>query len=664
MKHLWIKNENDRPLEVHFRVSLPSSATSLCLSAAPFYQVFLDGRFFAWGPERTAAHDSRVRTILLPKGTKELDVLVIAHGVPSYDCDFQEPFFGAEVYAGDALLLDASSFHAFRSSRKDLPTTKYTLQRGFIERFTYVAYHEWECDTEEVPSPHLLPEVGDPCHYDTVFPLLTEQGEFHGFEEVAVPPFASMPLLAPYCHYDVQKEFIDRVKNGYQYEEYRLPRIVTGLLAFQVDCEQESECYAVFDEAKVNGRWKYGRSSGNDLITMRCPKGHTEILTAVPYTLRFLRILHLPGVTVKPHVILIENDRVKQIPPTGEAKLDRILEAAKHTFAQNAVDLYTDCPGRERAGWLCDSYFTAKSERFFLHSSAIEHSFLENFLLADTPEIDEGMLPMCFPSEHADHNYIPNWAMWYVLELEEYVKATKDETLLRQAKPKMYALWRFFQKYEEEHGLLENLPHWIFVEWSMANDPSYVQGVNFPSNMLYARMLDAIGNLYGDGRAKEAAKHVREEVQRLAYHDGYYCDNALRDAKGHLSPCLDHISETCQYYALFLGMPYEESFSKRVKENLGPHRKPGYEKIAPSNAFIGFFLRLWWLESEKEYAMVLDESVAYFEAMAQESGTLWEHAAPSASMCHGFASSVAPLLYEAYFALKTLNDKVNATESH
>lgn len=655
MKHLWIKDKSDGPLEVRFHVALPPSATSLRLSAAPFYQIFLDGRFCSWGPERTAAHYSRVRTMALPKGTKELDILVISYGVPSYDCDFQEPFFGAEIYAEDKLLVDASSFHAYCSSRKDLPTTKYTLQRGFVERFDYVSYHEWECETKEVPSPRLLPEVGDPCHYETVIPLLTTQGNFPGFDEVAVPPFASMPLLAPYCHYDVQKEFIDRVKKGYQYEEYRFPRIVTGLLAFQVDCEQESECYAVFDEAKVNGHWKYGRSSGNDLITMRCPKGHTEILTTVPYTLRFLRILHLPGVVVKPHLILIENDQVAQIPLTGDAKLDRILEAAKHTFAENAVDLYTDCPGRERAGWLCDSYFTAKSERFFLHSSKLEHSFLENFLLADTPEIDEGMLPMCFPSEHADHNYIPNWAMWYVLELEEYVKATKDETLVAQAKSKIYTLWHFFQRYEEEHGLLENLPHWIFIEWSMANDPSYVQGVNFPSNMLYARMLEALGNLYNDEKAKADALRIKEEVQRLSYHDGFYCDNAVRDKEGRLSPCLDHISETCQYYALFLGMPYPLDFSQRVKDNLGPHRKPGFEKIYPSNAFIGFFLRLWWLESEKEYAMVLDESVAYFEAMALESGTLWEHAAPSASMCHGFASSVAPLLYEAYLGQKAID---------
>ena len=78
-----------------------------------------------------------------------------------------------------------------------------------------------------------------------------------------------------------------------------------------------------------------------------------------------------------------------------EPELRAIVEAAKATFAHNAVDLYSDCPSRERAGWLCDSFFTARAEYFLTGESRIEEAFLENFRLY-TPDgsiPDSGVFP-------------------------------------------------------------------------------------------------------------------------------------------------------------------------------------------------------------------------------------------------------------------------------
>ena len=44
----------------------------------------------------------------------------------------------------------------------------------------------------------------------------------------------------------------------------------------------------------------------------------------------------------------------------GNEKLQKIAAAAVESYRQNAVDLFTDCPSRERAGWLCDSFFTGQ----------------------------------------------------------------------------------------------------------------------------------------------------------------------------------------------------------------------------------------------------------------------------------------------------------------
>ena len=65
---------------------------------------------------------------------------------------------------------------------------------------------------------------------------------------------------------------------------------------------------------------------------------------------------------------------------TKDEKLQIIIDAAIETYRQNAVDLFTDCPSRERAGWLCDSFFLARTEYALTGKNTIEESFLENLM--------------------------------------------------------------------------------------------------------------------------------------------------------------------------------------------------------------------------------------------------------------------------------------------
>ena len=141
------------------------------------------------------------------------------------------------------------------------------------------------------------------------------------------------------------------------------------------------------------------------------------------------------------------------------------------TYKQNALDIFMDCPSRERAGWLCDSYFTARVAFDLSGNHLIETNFLENYLLPEKfMNIPQGMLPMCYPSDHVNGNFIPNWAMWFVIELEEYLARSNDRQMIKALEPKVNALLDYFARYENEDELLENLEKWVFVEWSKAND--------------------------------------------------------------------------------------------------------------------------------------------------------------------------------------------------
>jgi alpha-L-rhamnosidase len=328
-------------------------------------------------------------------------------------------------------------------------------------------------------------------------------------------------------------------------------------------------------------------------------------------------------------------------------KMNFLFEAARETLRQNSLDIFMDCPSRERAGWLCDSFFSARTAFDLSGNTKIEKNFLENFLLPERfDDIDEGMLPMCYPSDHWNHNYIPNWAMWFVVELEEYLYRSGDRELVDRAKKRVYDLINYFKPFLNEDGLLEKLSHWVFVEWSAAN--SLVQDVNYPSNMLYAYMLDVASRLYDDDTLYNQAEQIRTTIREQAFDGEYFIDNAKRGKGGRLELTGNH-TEVCQYYAFYFGVATPESHPElwaRLRDEFGPVRKQtnAYSDVPFANAFIGNYLRMELLSREGLSRKILDESVDFYIPMAEQTGTLWENMTSVASCNHGFASHIIRVL--------------------
>ena len=126
-------------------------------------------------------------------------------------------------------------------------------------------------------------------------------------------------------------------------------------------------------------------------------------------------------------------------------KLNEIYKAARQSLRQNAVDVLTDCPSRERAGWLCDSYFSAIMEKDFTGHSAVARNFYENYALPDSfAFLPEGMIPMCYPADHNDGVFIPNWAMWFVIQVNDYAQRGGDPILIEQLKPRIEGVSELF----------------------------------------------------------------------------------------------------------------------------------------------------------------------------------------------------------------------------
>jgi len=692
MKSIWAKGlYKEQNISVAYQYAFtPSADAVINLAASNVYRLFVNGELIGYGPARAAHGYSRVDTYSFGKWIGEKTVLtveVFSANANSFYTIEEPPFFAAEITDCGRVIAEASDFTAYRMTERVQKVRIFSYQRTFTEVYHLTgdpkAFFSGNTDgrtsleTEEVPMNELLPRyVNYPklntlpagyveCGSVEIDPEFVFRGRWNhtngpaghrGFEtkELEDDP---CPVVESYVYKADGIDCGGRLTEK-SYQTYDFTRTVTGFFKMKVTAHEDTTLYIIFDDI-ITERGTYKevnpyRSTCINIIKYTLTPGEYNIISFEPNVARFASVIAGEGAADINEfgMVLYENpDATGFEYDYGDDELNRITAAAVNTFAQNAVDILTDCPSRERAGWLCDSYFSSRAEALFTGKNLVERSFLENYaLFGKVCRPTGGMLPMCYPADHEDTYYIPNWSMWYILELRNYVNRTGDEKMREMSKDKVYGLVQFFEKYYNEDGLLENLESWVFIEWSKCNDDDHVKGVNYPSNMLWAAALEAVDELYSDALLAEKAAQMKKTIREQAWNGEFFDDNSDRDENGKLV-LQNHLTETCQYYAFYFGVASKETDAELFEKMLtkfGPKRDDikVYPDVGRSNAIVGNYLRLEILLGLGYYENVLSECRDFFLGMADLTGTLWEHAQLNASLNHGFASMAAVYIDE------------------
>lgn len=701
---VWAKGleeEKNITLGLYKRISYKKGKVILKVAVSGFYKVFLNGEFMYFGPARCAHGYYRVDEIELPlkKGENYIAIETVSYYVNSFYSLMQKGFIEAELTADGAVFAakgaeDEKNFKLLRLNERIRKVQRYSYQRPFAEAYMLDAdYCGWrvgenggnvsEEDTVITESKRLLPRNIPPYEFPMALPdckvgagtVKTGVKPEHYRKDRSLihikdPAFGNLEgffedELLENLSDEIQEfhtEKLSRESEPYsgttklrskEFEILSFPSEKTGFITADINCLSDGALYFLFDEILTeSGDIDPLRLECCNVVKINLKRGNYRFMSAEPYGFKYIKLICLGGELEINCPCITQT--VCPVPITFDFKsedgeLNKILAAAKETFVQNSFDIFTDCPTRERAGWLCDSFFLGRAERTFTGRNLIERNFLENFLLPEGfQNIPEDMLPMCYPADVDSGGFIPNWAMWFILELKDYEERTGDKEFAALFKNRVYRLLDWFKKYENADGLLEGLPGWVFVEWSKAND--FVQDINFPSNMLYSAALCAAGDLFCDGYLKKKAEKLKITVRERSFDGEFFRDNEVYENDALVST--KNRTETCQYYAFFTGVATKELYPKlweRLVNDFGPDRaeKGAYPEIYPSNAFIGNFLRLELLCQNGYYAQLLKEIKGYFLYMAELTGTLWEHKDTYASCNHGFASYVANLIQKA-----------------
>ncbi|MBI5094682.1 MAG: hypothetical protein HZB26_19880 [Candidatus Hydrogenedentes bacterium] len=693
-KPIWPSGrEAEKNLCVGFRAEFTAAAgqrVSLRLTASTLYRLYVNGVHTGYGPARGPHGFYRLDeldiTDRLAPGANVVAVEVAGYNVNSYYLIDQPSFLQAEVTSNGKVIAstagDGAQFIAHILTERVQKAQRYSFQRPFAEVYHLApGYDAWRVSGSPAP-----PAVE--CAVQPAKSLLTRG--------VPYPTFTARPAIWDIASGSAEagakpeKPWADRVLTGisdkvkgYPQSELEVipsldlqavhnsstPAInqpldsgrpitlgpnsfhivdfgvnYTGFIGVRITARKPTRLYLTFDEILSDNDVNFMRMGCVNIIQLDIAPGTPVQLTATPsdihfesyepYTFRYLKAIVLDGdcditsLTVRDYT----NPDVYQAHfACSDPRLNTLFNAGRETYRQNAVDVFTDCPSRERAGWLCDSFFTARVEPDLSGTTAVEKNFFENFLLPPKFEhLPGGMLPMCYPSDHNDGVFIPNWALWFVVQLDEY-RARSGDT--------------------------------AFIEWSKANE--FVQDVNYPSNMLYAKALECAGRLYNAPDLTAEAARIRDVIRQQSFDGQFFVDNALRkDGKLEITK---NRSEVCQYFAFFFDVATPASqpdLWKALTEQFGPDRKntKAFPEIHAANSFVGNMLRFEILSRYGKSQQILQESIGYLLYMAERTGTLWENDGPYASCDHGFASHIVHTLYRdvlGAYSVDTVNKVVH-----
>ncbi len=665
----------------------------LLLAGRTWYRAYCNGEYLLFGPARSAHYHSRLDEIsldgYLKKGKNVVFIEVCGMNEGSQENTGEQSFIYAVIKQGDKVVVTTESLCGMRLPQRIAGVEQYSHARNFNERYALdSAYEEYRYTipydlTEPVEALEMdvtliereIPEWDDGFVEDSDWIGAYNVGrddslkaECYHYEDPDTFDKQYNPSIEAYK--DVFTAFDGYVddnqllfKNELSFAtDYDFKNGYAGFIGieFTVDCDNTIDI--IHADRHINGTFPPREDGCNKVLQLECKAGHYCFESFNPYYFRYLRIIVRKGGSFKIHRLYIRKNQYKDKKAAyftcNDARLNRIFGAAKQTFCANATDVYMDCPDRERGGWLCDSLFTARSEKLMFGNTAVDRAMIKNYL--DLWSKDQSFKDFyCVYPSNID-TAMPTWSMYFIIQLHDYLYMSGDTALVEAFRERALALKEFYDGFTNEEGLLENIKGWLFIDWSISNNVEYLNPVSLGINAIYSYCLKLIGEMYEAEECTIASKRIAERIKSFKAENGFYPDRLFRDEKGKLKAD-DKYTSACQYYCrFFLDNDIETEYDEieQLIEGYGPCKKRDINVYAAeADIFIGLMIRFEFLRKLGRFNELQGEIRELFGKMTDtEPGTLWESVTGNSSRCHGFASYAGAMLIRDILGIGIANE--------
>lgn len=145
----------------------------------------------------------------------------------------------------------------------------------------------------------------------------------------------------------------------------------------------------------------------------------------------------------------------------SEPFLNRLDAACEHTLRLCAQDGIVDSSSREQQQWIGDGRFTAITLQHRFQAGVLHRRLIE--------QVGQGVdwlgsLVPRFPTGNLNVAPIPLYSLQWVLAFRDYAWFTGDTRLAGDWLPLLLHVLRWFTAFERADGLLERVPHWMYID--------------------------------------------------------------------------------------------------------------------------------------------------------------------------------------------------------
>ena len=430
---------------------------------------------------------------------------------------------------------------------------------------------------------------------------------------------------------------------------YCLNRSELGFIELCLSVEQE----CTVDLINSDHRNMAGVLKANSYVTRYNLKaGSYRLVTFEPKLVRYIKVI-LRGkgkVTMEvPRVLDYSYPDVHSCHfECSDGDLNRIYEGACRTQRLNTLDIFMDCPQRERGGWLCDSYFTARGAAMLFGDYAVEKDFIENFMLTDPDVMRNAFFPEVYPGSKADESDpgIQNWSLWLLLELEEYYERTGDRAFIEACRERVSRFVEGLLEFRGESGLLDGMTS-HFIDWSLSNRNFATSPISVPDNCLAVYALEKMADLYNVEEWRETAGAMRRIIEKMDAEPGIFGGGGdaaeYRDGRLVRKDCATESGIALEIKCGFHrnDKNYMQKFIRAMGTCPDFRADPN---VGKSNQFIGLMIRFDVLRELGETETLVKElKDLYLPELRDGSGTFFENY-NALSGCHGFNGAAGALL--------------------
>ncbi|AJY75345.1 family 78 glycoside hydrolase catalytic domain [Paenibacillus beijingensis] len=145
----------------------------------------------------------------------------------------------------------------------------------------------------------------------------------------------------------------------------------------------------------------------------------------------------------------------------NDGSLGQIWELSEHTLRICMQDAFVDSPSREQQQWMGDGRSQALMNYYFTGDGRLHRKLLEQI---GQSQDWHGMTTSRYPDGHHNYPPIPSFCLQWICSFGEYMQYTGDKEPLGQWWPNIIAALRWFSAYENEEGLLADVPYWAYID--------------------------------------------------------------------------------------------------------------------------------------------------------------------------------------------------------